>query len=428
MSPDLNQQTEAQRHLDRALAALAADLPEQALTRVEKCLRIDPGNLAARLVEARAALASNRPRQALAALDCADLYHPDRRDTPELAMLRAQTLIRCQLDDMAGRQLEHLVEQFPDDVRPRRMLAELHQRRGLTDAAIEHVRHLVRLEPTNGASRRMLAELLQDRDPEASIDLLTRLDGAATDTTTQLLTARLCQKVDRLRDAQELCDSLLHQLPADATVWLESGRLADAIGADALAVTRLERAAALAGGDKAPALTSLALAHMHAGRLATAGRCWWRLARSGGPQEQAWAGLMVCAVACARPALAEKAGGILSMHADEAERRAAIAELWPHAACGSVIRKTIRFDAPAPAEPASTLDALLDSASETLARNAKDHPDRADGHYHLALCHASLGRPQDAGRETRAALALNPAYAAARDLSDQLDNIHADAA
>ena len=428
MSANLNQQTQAQHHLDRALAALEADLPDQALTRLEACLKIDPGNLSARLAQARAALAVNRPRQALSALDCADLYHPDRHNAPEQALLRAQTLTRCHLDEMAGRQLHDLIGQFPDDVRPRRMLAQLDLRGGMLDEAIEQMRHVVRLEPGNAASRRTLAELLQDRDPQASIDLLQQLDPEGANPVTQLLTARLCHQADRLRDAQEIYHALLRARPEDATVWLEAGKLADALGDDAVAIARLERAAALSRGGRSAALTALALAHMHAGRTAVAGRCWWRLARSQGHQLQAWAGLMVCALACRRPALAEKASRILSRHWSAAERSAAVARLWPHGAGGTVIRRTIGADASSPAEADSPLDGLLAGAVDTFVRHLEQYPGRADANYHMARCRHALGEAPGARRAVLAALARNPRYDAARQLADELDAPSAQAA
>ena len=419
MSGDLNHQTRAQHHLDRAVAALEAELPDQALTELEACLKVDPGNLAARLAQARAALAVNRPRQALSALDCADLYHPDRRDTPELNLLRAQTLTRCHLDEMACGPLNQLVEQFPDDLRPRRMLAELHLRRGQLDEAINQLRHVVRLAPSDDGNRRTLAELLQRRDPEAAVDLLFEVDLTESDPVTQLLAARLCQGVDRLRDAHDLYDHLLRTRPDDVTVWLEAGKLADAVGDDALARRRLERAAVLTHGSQAEVRQALALAHMHAGRNAAAGRCWWQLTREMEQPLQAWAGLLVCALACDRPKLA--------LHADQAldgypptERRAALARLWPHAAGGTVISQTLYEAAPQPAEPDSPLEDLLTQAVDTLALHVEAFPARADSHYHLAQCSNALGQTRRADQATQTALKLNPDYRSAHDLASQL--------
>lgn len=420
MSRNLNNQMQAQHLLDRALAALDAGLPEQATADLDQCLRIEPGNLCARLAQARAALAVNLPRKALSELDGAYLYDPDRADQPEVAMLRALALVRCNLDDMARRELGKLVERFPDDIRPRRMLAELCIRTGLLDEAVEQMRHVVRLEPTNATARRTLAGLIQESDPQASIDLLLQDEAATSSPVTQLLAARLCHEVGRLRDAQDIYDKLMTDRPDDPTVWLEAGKLADATGADSLAASRLEHAVALADNGKDVALAALALSHMHAGRLAEAGRCWWQAARCCPDNPKAWAGLLVCAFACDRTSLADRAGHMLALHWSRSERRAAIAELWPHAAGGIVIRQNTSGDAQSTSQPDGPLKDLLAAAVQTLTTRAQSEPDRADTHFHLATCHEALEDEEAASRSVRTALQINPTYAAAADLAKRL--------
>ena len=335
-------------------------------------------------------------------------------------MLRALTLVRCDLDDLARRELERLVERFPDDIRPRRMLAELCIRNGLLDEAAEQMRHVVRLEPTNATARRTLAGLIQKGDPQASIDLLMQDEAATSSPVTQLLAARLCHEVGRLRDAQDIYDRLLKDRPDDPTVWLEAGKLADATGADSLAVSRLERAVALADNGKDVAIAALALSHMHAGRLAEAGRCWWRATRCCPDNPRAWAGLLVCALACDRTALAARAGHVLDLHWSKSERRAAISDLWPHAAGGMVIRKNTSDQARPAVQADSPLHDLLATAVLTLKSHAQNKPERADTHYHLATCCEALEDVDAASRSVRTALQINPTYAAAADLSKRL--------
>jgi len=420
LSRNLDNQTQAQHHLDRALAALDANLPERADTHIDQCLQLDPGNLLARVAQARVALANNRPQQALTALDGADLYDSGGRDCPDIAMLRAQTLIRCNLDDMARAELLRLTEQLPDDVRPHRMLAELFICGEMLDDAIEQMRHVVRLEPTNSVARRTLAELLQERDPEASSYLLLHDDAAASNPVAQLLAARLCRKAGRLRDAQELYDVLLEDRPDDPTVWIDAGELADAMGADTLAIARLERAVELASSDRSTAIASLARAHMHAGRLATAGRCWWRSARYRQDNVHAWAGLLVCSLACGKSTLAGRARKTLDLHWSKTEHRAAIADIWPDACCGVVVRQNICTDATPTPQIASPLNDLLAGAAEAFERYGNEQPARADTCYHLALCRDALGQKDDATRAVQAAIRINPSYAAAQDLAEQL--------
>jgi len=419
MSRSLNNQMQVQHLLDRALAALDAGMPEQATADLDQCLRIEPGNLCARLAQARAALAVNLPRKALSELDGAHLYDPDRSGQPEVAMLRALTLVRCNLDDMARGELGKLVERFPDDIRPRRMLAELCIRNGLFDEAAEQMRHVVRLEPTNATARRTLAGLIQKSDPQTSIELLLQ-DTEAPSPVTQLLAARLCHEVGRLRDAEEIYDKLLVGRPDDPTVWLEAGKLADATGADSLAVARLEHAVALADNGKDVALAALALSHMHAGRLEEAGRCWWRSARCRTDNPNAWAGLLVCAIACERTTLADRAGHMLELHWSRSERRAAIADLWPHAAGGMVIRQNTSDRVQTASEADGPLKDLLATAVQTLTSHAQSEPNRADTHYHLAVCCDALEEEEAACQSVRTALQINPTYAAAADLARRL--------
>ena len=420
MSRNLNNQMQAQHLLDRALAALDAGIPEQATADLDECLRIEPGNLCARLAQARAALAVNLPRKALSELDDAHLYDPGRTSQPEVAMLRALTLVRCDLDDVARRELERLVERFPDDIRPRRMLAELCIRNGLLDEAAEQMRHVVRLEPTNATARRTLAGLIQESDPQTSINMLLKDETTASNPVTQLLAARLCHEVGRLRDAEEIYDKLLADRPDDPIVWLETGKLADATGADSLATSRLKRAVALTDKGKDVALAALALSHMHAGRLKEAGNCWWRAARCGPDSPNAWAGLLVCAFACDRTTLADRAGRMLDRHWSKSERRAAIADLWPHAAGAIVIRQNTPDHAHLTIQADSPLNDLLAGAVQTLKSQAQSKPERADTHYHLAACCEALEDVEAASRSIRAALQINPTYAAAADLAKRL--------
>jgi tetratricopeptide (TPR) repeat protein len=263
------------------------------------------------------------------------------------------------------------------------------QRSGSVDQTIEKMRQKLHRNPGDTAVRRALAQLLQ--------------------------------RVDRLCEAQEHYDRLVTGNPTqDATVWLEAGTLADAIGDDARAIKRLECAVTLADGNESEALEALALAHMHGGRLEVAGRCWWRLTRVGAPAIRAWAGLLVCALARGRSTLATKAERAVSRHASPAQRCAELAKLWPAAAAATVIARHIGSAASAPARPLGLLDSLLSKAAETLDRHATGFPLRADSHYHLARCRQGLGQQQAAEQAVKAALAINPGYIAAAKLDGDL--------
>ncbi len=122
---NLDRHTEATEHLHLALAHLAADMPDEALGAIRKCLDLEPGSSAARLAEARIQLARHRPRLAIKALVSHDHYHPDSRDTPQVMMLRARALVRTSSDKLSQSLLKNLAARFPDDARAHRMLAGL---------------------------------------------------------------------------------------------------------------------------------------------------------------------------------------------------------------------------------------------------------------------------------------------------------------
>lgn len=260
---------------------------------------------------------------------------------------------------------------------------------GSVDQTIEKMHAVLRLNPGDTVIRRTLAQLLR--------------------------------KVDRLCEAQENYDRLVMDTQAqDATVWLEAGTLADAIGDHAQAIKRLERAVALTRGDEAAALEALALAHMHGGRLEVAGRCWWRLTRLTKSTPRAWAGLLVCALARGRTTLAAKAERAISRDASPSKRCAELAKLWPQAAAATVIARSIGSAASAPTKPLGLLDSLLSKATVTLDRHVTSFPLRADSHYHLARCRHGLGQTRAADQAVKAALAINPGYIAAAKLAGDL--------
>ncbi len=176
----------------------------------------------------------------------------------------------------------------------------------------------------------------------------------------------------------------------------------------------------MADNGKDVALAGLALSHMHAGRFVEAGRCWWRAVRCCPDNPRAWAGLLVCALACDRTALAARAGHILDLHRSKSERRAAIADLWPHAAGGIVIRKNAPDRARSAIQADSPLHDLLVTAIQKLKSHAQSKPERADTHYHLATCCEALEDVDAANRSVRTALQINPTSAAASDLARRL--------
>lgn len=163
-----------------------------------------------------------------------------------------------------------------------------------------------------------------------------------------------------------------------------------------------------------------AIAFLETGRRREAGRAFFRAARLDltPGAARAWAGLALCAQLEGRDGLTRRADAKLAGLTDRVERRRLIAELYPH----SVTPPTA--DGPLPANGGSPLQAILDLAAEELQKNAQGHPDRADAHYHRAVCSAARGEAADAADQIKSALTINPRYDAASAMAMRLGLVH----
>ncbi len=413
---NLERQEQARLHLARAAASFKAGLTGTAAEHLRLSLGFDPGSAEARLLEARIELERQDPEAALRALDAHDLYHPTGGVLPAVRHLRAQALAGVGKLELALRLAAELSREFVDDVRPHRLASELAIRLGVPAKAAEHLRHVVRLNPGDAHARRTLAELLAPDQPQQAIDLLESLHDQPS---ARLRRARLLRRVGREREALEQLESLATESPESRPVWLELGTLADEMGATALALRSLDRATRLGTDRRSQVAAALTL--MHAGELARAGARWWRQARAGEAGIESWAGLLVCALAMGRTALAQRVHAFIEVHSSKAERRRAVAGLWPHAACGLAVRAAIEGRSESSSREASPLSRLLREAHRTLAQHAAEHPRRADAHYHAAVCAGALGEREASLRLVRTALSLNPNYSAATRLAEQLE-------
>lgn len=420
MSGYLARQSEARQHVRRAEASLeAADL-DAARQQIGDALRLDPSSLTARVLEARIALAASRPTDALRAVESAGLCHPDKQRCPQLSMLRAEALIRAGDLQHAADELSRLVCTFPHDLRPRRMLAQVCVRTGRRDEAIEHLTELKRLSPNDQAAAAMLAELLESSRPQDSVDLLSRCAAESDHEADHLRVAQLCRKLERESDAEATYRDLLHRRPNDRDLWLEAGRVADAVGASDLAIERLTRAAALSRRGDGGALRELAIAYLHRADWNRAGRCWHNAARCGDGDVMDWAGLLICALMTGRESLARRADERLSLHLSPVERRHMLASLWQHAASGDAVRRTAGEVEERPMQAAGVLDQLLERSEASLQCQSAQHPHRADAHYHLAMCLHAGGDNDAAHDAVQTAVAINPRYVAARELAERV--------
>lgn len=420
MSGRLGRQSLSRQHISRAQAAMDAFSFDTARTEVESALRLDPSSLVARLLEARIALHEARPSDALRAVDSAGLYHPDKQSCPDLSMLRAEALLRSEHFHEASKQLVELVNHFPHDLRPRRMLAQLCVRTKRTDDAIVHLKLLLKLDPSDKASASTLADLLESKQPQESIDLLMQCAEESDHPADRLRVAQRCGETERHADAEVMYRRLLNDQAADADIWLLAGQLADGQGAIDAAEKRLLRAATLSRHGDGRAWRALATSLLHRGDWARAGRYWHRAARCGDNDHGDWAGLLLCAMMSGRERLARKAAERLSMHFSPAQRRQKLADLWHHAAGGALVSEAIACAVHRPVQKAGVLDQLVKRSAEALSKQAADHPRRADMHYHLAVARNAIGDTERAHHAVQTALAINPRYTAARKLADKV--------
>jgi tetratricopeptide (TPR) repeat protein len=211
--------------------------------------------------------------------------------------------------------------------------------------------------------------------------------------------------------------SLLADCDDDAQLWHEAGLVADEIGDADAAAARLERAIELSRGDTSRLMAVLARSYMHAGRMRHATLAWIKLARQGPANTSAWAGVLVCALSMKHRPLADRASRVLKIHTSRSERRALLAELWRHAAVGQQITRIADGDYEYKATQHSPVRSLLARAAQTLEAHGTEHPQRADTHYHHAMCLYGLGNYDQAEDSLVAALEINPQYADALRLA-----------
>ena len=159
-----------------------------------------------------------------------------------------------------------------------------------------------------------------------------------------------------------------------------------------------------------------AITFLETGRRREAGRAFFRAARldlSPGAA-RSWAGLALCAQLEGRDRLAQRADAKLAALTDRVERRRLIAEIYPH----SVTPPS--NDGPLPANGGSPLQSILDLAAIELQKHAESHPDRADAHFHHAVCSVARGEVADAAEQVESALTINPNYEAASAMASRL--------
>jgi predicted Zn-dependent protease len=411
MNPDHAES--AGRALDRAAVAMEANLNEQALSEVRQALHLDPERAEGRILQARVLLKTQQPRLALAALDAHDQYNPQQRDDPSVAMLRVEALAGAGQERLALTVTRRLLCDWPDDVRLNRMAAALAMHLDEHDQAESALHRLRGLDSTDGASTRLLAQLYEQRDPQRGFTLMADQARGRDEAGLSLRTARLARQAGRLREAEDRYRQLLDQAADQPIVWQEAGEVADELGEAALALRRLREAVAKGGSEQAQSRQSLARAAMHVGQLREAAWQWWRLTRLAQSDGEAWAGLAVCGQQLDRPKLTQQAHARLAACSNHARRRELLAGHWQATTPAQVVRKPIGTSR-------SALTELLAASSDTLQQAQRDHPDRADVHYHLANCEAARHHREAAQAAVAEALRINPGYEEAQNLQAAL--------
>ncbi|MEM9881838.1 MAG: hypothetical protein AAF800_02835 [Planctomycetota bacterium] len=410
--------------VDRARLALDGNLLGPALDHVRHALALNPRHAEARLIEARIRLRRHEPRLALTALGQrpdgeADL-DPEAR--PEAVMLRAAALADADRIGLALGLMTTLADAHPDDAGVLRALAGMQVHDGRSDDAIRTLSHLQQLEPDDRGVARTLSDLLAERDPAAALDALGPIDAGS-----RRRAARLYRRCERLAEAEahyaELLEAHAHDAALDPGLHDEAGGVAEAMGENHRALDRLMPAAADPATDPAEAASMwcrIGRLHLHAGRDAAAGRAFFCAARRDAACPDAWAGLATAAHAADRPRLRDRADRRLQQLTDRTERRRRLAALVPHA-----------HGAPGRTEPEaadhSPLQRVLREAEVVLRLTTQRHPNRADAHYHHAVCALARGEADAAGESLTAALSINPNYAAAAAVQDTLGPADGDA-
>ncbi len=416
----IQHQQQAMDRLDLAKSAYDAKQFDRALGHIRRAVELDPQNTAARVLQARIYLKQNKPNLAMSALRAHEKLAPQMKDTPEVAMLRAEALSASGFDRIAQKQLRKLASQLPDDVRPYRMLSGLHVKLKEFNEAIDSLKDVVRLTPSDRAAERMLSEMLQERDPQDGIEMMLDSKTTADEPGLLLRAAQQCIEVDRLRDADELYRKILNHQPDDAGVLLDAGHLADELGEDELAVERLSKAISLPGEHVVEAYEALARVHAHAGRYEQAIWFAWKATRLDSRNMSPWAGLVVYAQANGRVRLAERAVRHLQRYTGSRQRQQMLAKAWQDVAGPLAIEEGLS-EIPPTHPGQSTLQTLLKRSAHTLTGVISQYPQRADAQYHLAVCHHLLDDPSEANLFTDQALAINPKYDAALRLAEQIE-------
>lgn len=268
---------------------------------------------------------------------------------------------------------------------------------------------------------------------QASIDeLVARLKTPEAHDGDRLKAARLCRQIDRLRDADDYFAELLENHPNMPWLWLEAGQLSDKLGEAEQAAARYRQAAEDRGPIGQDALYALGLACLHADDVAQAGRAFFRLTRRNPGRPEGWSGMIVCATLARRPKLLIQARMSLAKRFGADERTACLCRVWLHAASVDAAEEVNHLLKPFQAQSQPTgatnntapreYKEVVDWSAKVLKDAINQHPERADTHYHLAVCQNYLDQKPQSLQSAKVAVSINPRYQKALTLVNGLQD------
>lgn len=430
------------RLLNQADRLMAAGNACGAYELASRVVHDEPGHVRGRVAEAVALLQMGREDEALVTLDAAEMYAGTIEANAETTgadvddeMIRTRQLLRAEIlgrmgrNDDAAEVLKGVLEIYGQDREAMAALATLELDMGLGEEAVKLLKGLVEMCPNDRQLCRDLAEAYEITGrTEKAILVYEEMGGCDVCWEETILVgdravmglrrARLYRDAGRLCDAARVYGALIAgDASDDVQVACEAAAVAVEMGDDLCVMRYLENALSVSPGDRT-AMRMLAEEHMRCGRFVQSGMAWWRLWRMDESDGDVLAGLIVCAMVAKRDRLADRMMAKLSEMLGIVERRRVLGRMWEEAVGGELLDDIIwRRQQPKSVE---VLSRLLDETAGGIGQHIEEHSDRADMHYHLAMCYAGTDELESAAKSLDHALRINGGYVAAARMRVEL--------
>lgn len=402
---------EAQQRWHRAAILLQAGLPEAALRECQAANAQDPSNNQIALLEARIHVARNHGKAALRAISN---MTEDAREWPDTQMVQATAFLQVGDVESARKLGDALGEMAPADPRPQQIRAAAAMLNNDADTLKQTLTNLHAIEPSRTETLRTLA-YVSGETPNAYVDRF--IDGSSVNTMSSaevFAHARWLRHIGRHAEAQVCMQRLINERGDDPQVLFEAGLLTlETGGEDGIAL--LHRAARRMNFASPVMVLALGEANARFGHAIEAAKAFWRLSRLENDSADAWAGLAVAASAAGKFSLARRASSRLHFVAhrrDAQQKLARYRSLFDAADMFEAADQTIEERT-----HSATLMNLLYESIDRLSGHCRSYHNRADTHYHLAICRREVGDMLEAEAHLRAAVKINPRYDAAKRLA-----------